>query len=165
MPAFLVLNTDASKPRENDSSSETAIGVVLRQRRRARDPLKVIDYISEMIDPVPIQEAEYRALIEGLKLASAHNPTLASAHNPTDLHVYVDSESVVKQVNAKARVRANMKPLHAQVLDLIDRLEDDRIRVSISWVPRDINLEADQRAADAFLELDGRGRRSTAGSK
>jgi hypothetical protein len=72
---------------------------------------------------------------------------------------------VVKQVNAKARVRANMKPLHAQVLDLIDRLEDDRIRVSISWVPRDINLEADQRAADAFLELDGRGRRSTAGSK
>lgn len=100
-------------------------------------------YISKTIGPASIQEAEYRALIEGLKLARDHNPT--------NLHVYSDSSSVVGQVNAnKPKVKASVKPLWEEAKDLIEEFKQ-RIKIEISWVPREMNGEADQRAADAFL--------------
>jgi ribonuclease HI len=141
MSAYHVLNTDASRP---DPSGEAAIGVVLRQKASSGPPrLVVVDYISKRIGPVQIQEAEYRALIEGLKLARDHNRT--------NLHVYSDSSSVVGQVNAnKPKVKASVNPLWKEAKALIEEFEQ-RIKIKISWVPREMNAEADQRAADAFL--------------
>jgi ribonuclease HI len=145
LSAYLVLNTDASLP---DPSGKAAIGVVLRQRKRANGRLEVIDYISKTIGPVPIQVAEYRALIEGLKLARRYDPS--------DLHVFADSASVVKQVTTEAPKfhSSDMRPLHAEARKLIDHFEE---RITISWIPRDMNAAADQRAADAFLRPRAKG--------
>ena len=61
--------------------------------------MEVIAYISERIDEKKIQRAEYRALIEGLKLAQKHDPT--------NLQVFVDSASVADQVTGRAKVKAD----------------------------------------------------------
>jgi ribonuclease HI len=141
MSAFHVLNTDASRRQ----SGEAAIGVVLRQKLKKGGPLTVVDYISRTIRVESITEAEYQALIEGLELAQAHEPT--------DLYVYSDSASVVKQVNEKEprfkRNREKLEPLHRKARDLIEGLGEQL--KTISYLPRELNTEADQRAADAFL--------------
>lgn len=62
MAGWLVLNTDASKP---EASGDAAIGAILRQKPRPTAPMKVVAYISEVVGPLEIQEAEYHALIEG----------------------------------------------------------------------------------------------------
>jgi ribonuclease HI len=141
MAAFHVLNTDASI-----RAGKVAIGVVLRQKRKRGGPLEVIDYISKTIRAESISEAEYRALVEGLELALAHEPT--------DLYVYSDSATVVAQVNKEAprfkHGRAKLEPLHRRARGLIDRLEGPL--KGISYLPREMNALADQRAADAFIE-------------
>jgi ribonuclease HI len=70
MAAFYVLNTDASI-----GTSTAAIGVVLRQKLRQGKPLTVVAYISKRIPKCDIATAEYRALIEGLRLAVPYEPT------------------------------------------------------------------------------------------
>jgi ribonuclease HI len=143
MAAYHVLNTDASKLNPSDPSSEASIGVVLRQRIRKNGSLVVVDYISEIVGSRFVQEAEYLAIIEGLKLARRYEPT--------DLYVYVDSSTVARQFNAPApRIKEDyMAPLHMEARNLIDEF-GVRIK-AISWVPREMNAEADQRAADAFV--------------
>jgi ribonuclease HI len=80
MAGWLVLNTDASKP---EASGDAAIGAILRQKPRPTAPMKVVAYISEVVGPVEIQEAEYQALIEGLKLALRHHPDDLQVCSPT----------------------------------------------------------------------------------
>jgi ribonuclease HI len=141
-----VLNTDASKPY---ASGAAAIGAVLRQKPRQNSPMKVIAYISKVVGHKEIQEAEYLALIEGLKLAKGHHPT--------HLHVFVDSASVAEQVSEKApKISTKMKPLHTEARQLLDELDEIGEQcVRISWLPRELNREADQRASDAFFKPDG----------
>jgi ribonuclease HI len=146
MAAFHVLNTDASKPDSTNPLSEASIGVVLRQKVKKGDPLTVVDYIFRTIGAVSISEAEYQVLVDGLELARLHEPT--------DLYVYSDSASVVKQVNEKApsfkRNLEKLEPLHTRARYLIEEFGDRLKR--ISYLPREMNAEADQRAADAFIE-------------
>jgi ribonuclease HI len=137
-----VLNTDASMP---DDSGEAAIGAVLRQKTRQNAPMSVIAYISKEVGQVKLQEAEYLALIEGLKLADKHNPT--------NLQVFVDSAFVAEQVNDRAKIKQYMKPLLDEVRQLLQRIGEERVR--ISWLPRELNREADQRAYDAFFKRVG----------
>jgi ribonuclease HI len=140
MSAFHVLNTDASM-----RSGEVAIGVVLRQKRPKGGALTVIGYISRKIQVDSI--TDYKALIKGLELARFHKPT--------DLYVYSDSASVVNQVNEeKPRFKNNrekLEPLHRRVHDLRKELGEQLKTISISYLPREMNTEADQRAADAFI--------------
>jgi ribonuclease HI len=140
MAAFHVLNTDASI-----RNGRAAIGVVLRQKRKKGGPLEVIDYISKAIRAESISEAEYQALIHGLKLAQAHEPT--------DLYVYSDSATVVAQVNQELprfkHGRESLEPLHRKARGLIAGLEGSL--QGISYLPREMNALADQRAADAFI--------------
>ena len=48
---------------------------------------------------------------------------------------------------------AAMKPLYKRAMRLINRIGKERVKVLC--VPRDMNAEADQRAADAFFERKG----------
>src|SRR5438132_3422674 len=59
-------------------------------------------------------EAEYRALIEGLK---------AAQEGKTDrLECYLDSKLVVEQINGGYRIKApELRPLHKQARELLDR--------------------------------------------
>ncbi len=139
MAGWLVLNTDASKP---EPSGNAAIGAILRQKPKPTAPMKVVAYISEVVGPMEIQEAEYHALIEGLKLALRHRPD--------DLQVFTDSAIVADQISQEApKMKSYMKPLHAEVRRLLSEIGE---RVRISWLPRELNREADQRASDAFFK-------------
>ena len=96
--------------------------------------------ISDPIGPAINTVAEYRALIEGLKLARSHGIQR--------IRVFLDSELVVDQVNGRAKVRKeHITPLHAEACALLEEFPNIRI----SWVPRKWNAEADALATKALL--------------
>lgn len=142
MAAFYVLNTDASI-----GSGKAAIGVVLRQKLRRGSPLTVIAFISKKVDADDIGEAEYIALIEGLRLAVRYEPTT--------LRVFTDSDSIPEQINdrnPKFKTPATRR-LYNRAQRQLNLIGKERVK--ILWVPRDMNTEADQRAADALFERNG----------
>ena len=130
-----LLNTDGSGTGTVDNPAQGTIGVVLR------DPDgRLIAEISERIGPAINTVAEYRALIEGLKLARSRGIER--------IRVFLDSELVVDQVNGRAKVRKeHIRPLHAEACSLLQEFPNIRI----SWVPRKWNAEADALATKALL--------------
>ena len=99
-------------------------------------------------------EAEYQAVILGLKLAAELRPRR--------LTIRSDSELMVRQVAGQYRVKApNLKPLIQQVRRLLEPFES----VEIEAIPRRDNAEADKlarkavekaRAVDAALPPEAR---------
>jgi ribonuclease HI len=129
---YYLLNTDGGN--SGDPLGRAAIGALLRTRR-----LVTVDQISKAIGPSTHNVAEYRALIEGLKLARDHGIQR--------IRVYMDSELVVDQVNGVSAVRqARLSELHSVASNLVDLFENIRI----SWVPREMNAEADRLVRDAL---------------
>lgn len=80
-------------------------------------------------------EAEYRALIEGLKAAKKWNPER--------LEVYLDSKLVVEQVTGKFKIKKpELQQLHAEVMRLKSQFSD----VEFKHVGRGENRGADHLA-------------------
>ena len=76
--------------------------------------------------------AEYRAVIEGLKMALE----LGAAH----VQLLSDSELLVRQIQGRYRVKnAGLRPLYDEVVVLLGRFQDWNAR----HVPREQNAEAD----------------------
>jgi ribonuclease H / adenosylcobalamin/alpha-ribazole phosphatase len=99
--------------------------------------------ISKAIGPATHNVADYRALIEGLKLVRDYGIQR--------IRVYMDSELVVDQVNGVSSVRqAHLSELHKVASSLVALFESIRI----SWVPREMNAEADRLVKDALGALD-----------
>ena len=134
---YFLLNTDGGVVgwrRSGDPLRPAAIGVVLQTRR-----LSIVEQFGRAIGPASHNEAEYKALIEGLKLAQAHGVR--------HLRVYMDSELVVDQMNDRSAVRkAELLKLHEVARGLTALFESIRI----SWVPRELNAETDQLVRDAL---------------
>lgn len=134
---YFLLNTDGGVDgwrRSGDPLSRAAIGVLLRTRR-----LRTVDKFSKAIGPASHNEAEYRPLIEGLELAYAHRVR--------HLRVYMDSELVVEQMNDRSAGRkAELRELHTVATSLAARFKSIRI----SWVPRELNADADRLARNAL---------------
>ena len=88
--------------------------------------------------------AEYQALIHGLKAAKRKGIS--------QIHIYADSELVVRQIQGKYKVRnENLKKLYIQVIQL---LMDFNYRVT--HIRREKNKIADRLANEAVDEaLDG----------
>jgi ribonuclease HI len=137
---YFLLNTDGGVDgwrRSADPLSPAAIGLVLRTRH-----LRTVDQLSKAIGPASHNEAEYRALIEGLELADAHQVR--------HLRVYMDSELVVEQMNDRAAVRkAELRELHEVAGSLAAQFKSIRI----SWVPRELNADADRLVRDALAAV------------
>jgi len=131
-----LLKTDGSGTGTIDNPAQGAIGVVLR------DPNgQLIEEISKPIGPAINTVAEYRALIEGLKLARSLGIER--------IRVFLDSEIVVDQVNGRAKVgKEHVRPLHAEACSLLQEFPNIRI----SWIPRKWNAEADALATKALLD-------------
>ena len=129
---YYLLNTDGGN--RADPSGRAAIGALLRTTG-----LVTVDQISKEIDPATHNVAEYKGLIEGLKLAR---------HNGIQrIRVYMDSELVVDQVNGVSAVRqAHLAELHEVASGLLALFVNYRI----SWVPRKMNEEADRLVNDAL---------------
>ena len=111
-----------------------AIGALLRTRR-----LTTVAEISEAIGPATHNVAEYRALIAGLKLARDRGIER--------IRVYMDSELVVDQMNGVSAVRQpHLRELHEVAQELVAQFASIRI----SWVPRELNVEADRLVKEAL---------------
>jgi ribonuclease HI len=77
-------------------------------------------------------EAEYQALIEGLKAVSDWKPDR--------VELYLDSKLVVEQMNGRYRVKsAELAPLYKRASDLVQQFPD----VKINHVEREKNKGAD----------------------
>lgn len=86
-------------------------------------------------------EAEYHALIEGLKAAFEWKPDR--------LEVFLDSKLVVEQVNGRWRVKeARLQPLNARAKELVTGFAE----VEIKHVERERNKGADALANMAIDE-------------
>jgi ribonuclease HI len=118
--------------------THAAIGALLRTRR-----LVAVAQVSKAIGPATHNVAEYRALIEGLQLARRHGVR--------HVRVFTDSELVVDQVNGASAVRqAHLHELHDAATGLVVLFRSFRI----SWVPREMNAEADRLVRDALDATD-----------
>jgi len=127
-----LLNTDGGN--SGNPLGRAAIGALLRTRR-----LVTVAQMSKAIGPATHNVAEYQALIEGLKLAREYGVQR--------IRVYMDSELVVDQVNGVSAVRqAHLKELYEEARSLVAQFKSFRI----SWVPRELNAEADRLVNDAL---------------
>jgi ribonuclease HI len=88
--------------------------------------------------------AEYKALIEGLKIARLYHPN--------HLICYLDSELVVKQLSGEYRIKMHtLQPLYEEVQELSAIFPD----ISFKHIPREDNFKADSLVNKA-LDLSGR---------
>jgi ribonuclease HI len=138
-PGFYVLKTDGGITAEQGAAGPAAIGVVLKDHKY-RD----VDEISKRIGWARNHhEAEYKALIAGLELARRHGIDR--------IRVFSDSALVVNTVNGDW----NLQPEHLKELCVkAGLLVKEFADIRLSWIPREMNLEADALASRAL----GRGR-------
>lgn len=95
---------------------------------------------SEYLDDATNNEAEYTALIYGLKLLIKENVL--------NINIYSDSELVVKQINGQYKVKnQRMKKLYDETISLLSQLDS----WTFSHVLRDKNQVADKLATDGRL--------------
>lgn len=92
-------------------------------------------------------QAEYRALIAGLKAVARYSPSAVT--------VYMDSELIVRQMTGRYKVRdASLQPLFAEAQALVRALPG----VTFQHVPRGKNALADKLANEALDEQAARTR-------
>jgi ribonuclease HI len=107
-----------------------AIGAVVLDL--STDPPTRLATVSDRIGVATSNVAEYRALIAGLEVAQAFPARI--------VRIRADSMLVIRQLEGKWKVKhPNLRPLHAQVLDLLRRYEE----VDLAHVPREQNADAD----------------------
>ena len=115
-----------------------AIGVVVRN-----DDGAVVEQVGETIGQATNNVAEYRALLRGIELASAHGAD--------EVELIGDSELIVRQIEGRYKVKhADMKELHAQAKAMLADFDSWSIR----HVKRAQNADADRLVNEA---LDGDG--------
>jgi ribonuclease HI len=133
---FYVLQTDGGiTAGPGQASGQGAIGVVLKdpQYRNVDEVSKEIGWARDH------HEAEYKALIEGLELARRRGIDR--------IRVFADSALVVNTVNGDWKLEPeHLKDLCAMACGLANEFND----IKISWVPREMNLEADALASRAL---------------
>jgi ribonuclease HI len=130
----MVLNVDGAS---RGNPGPAAIGVLLKDENK-----KLIATISESLGTTTNNQAEYRALISGLKKAIDLGARQVLVNS--------DSELMVKQLNGLYRVKKEeLKPLYSEAKKLAGSLESFKI-VSIA---REKNREADNLANQAFARL------------
>jgi ribonuclease HI len=100
----------------------------------------LVEAISRRIGHVPDHHvAEFRALIEGLRMAKRHGVT--------KIRVFTDSELVVRSVKEEINLRS---PELRALRDRVRRLYEGFPDAKLSWVPREMNTEADLLASAAL---------------
>jgi len=133
MPDKVIIYTDGGC-RHNPGPA--AIGAVIQDVDRVQ-----LATISSYIGLGTNNQAEYHAVIAGLKKALS----LGAA----EVEVRSDSQLIVEQLNGRYRVKdAALKPLFQEAQNLSRRFRS----FSISYIPREMNREADRLACQA---LDG----------
>jgi|SRR5208337_2420293 len=95
--------------------------------------------ISEYIGPSTNNIAEYRALIRGIQEARKFGVTI--------IHIYTDSELMVKQIKGYYKVKSsNLISLHEKAVSLLKDFKE----FTIVHIPREKNQKADVLAKHAI---------------
>jgi ribonuclease HI len=132
---YYLLFIDGGKRADEQGRAEGAIGVILREP----DCGAVLEKVAEKVGPVDSpHEAEYHALIRGLKLAAEkHLPYVAA---------FSDSANVVNQITGRWNKNERAAELCEQVKEALEPFK----RWQLSWVPREMNGDADKLVDQAF---------------
>jgi ribonuclease HI len=120
----IILNTDGGA---RGNPGPAAIAAILKDVDGA-----IIKELGIYIGKTTNNEAEYRALLEGVKCAADKKAD--------ELDCYLDSELVVKQLTGEYKVKnANIKKFWTE----IKKLEKNFKKITYTHVPREENFEAD----------------------
>lgn len=104
-----------------------AIGIVIKNEND-----KILKQYSEYIGEATNNQAEYKALLQGLELAKKFKPA--------EISCYLDSELVVKQMKQEYRVKdKDLQPLFIKVWNLSLGYK----KVNFHHISREFNHEAD----------------------
>lgn len=142
-PGLYTLHTDGGvAAEEGQSSGEGAIGAVLKNSDN-----QLVEAISEPIGQVEASGvAEFRALVEGLKMAKRHGVD--------KIRVFMDSELVIQSVHNEVTLKSEeSQRLQTEARELYRTFGDRRL----TWVPREMNTEADLLASAALPIRPSRG--------
>lgn len=138
-PPYLVLRTDGAS---RGNPGHAAAGIVIE-----RPDGEVVAHGKLYLGVMTNNQAEYRALILGLKAVVHYHPAL--------VRVYMDSDLIVNQMRGSYKVKhPALSPLWLEALELVKTLP----AVTFDHVPRAQNALADRLANEA---LDARNRRQT----
>ncbi|HVW66951.1 MAG TPA: ribonuclease HI family protein [Candidatus Peribacteraceae bacterium] len=108
------------------------------------DPVhgKVLKEFKDRIGIETNNVAEYRALIEGLKIAKHYQPNRLICH--------LDSELIVRQLNGQYQVKMpTLKPYYDEINELVSEMPD----VVFTHIPREDNYRADALVNQALDEM------------
>jgi ribonuclease HI len=123
----IILNVDGAS---RGNPGQAAIGVTLKDEK-----LQLLASISEKIGQTTNNQAEYKALIAGLKKAISLGAK--------QVEVRSDSELIVRQILGIYKVKKEeLKPLHDEARKLAGALSS----FAIKSIPREENREADKLA-------------------
>ncbi|MBI5190685.1 MAG: ribonuclease HI family protein [Nitrospirae bacterium] len=127
----LILHTDGAS---RGNPGESGLGVFMEDENG-----QVVGKLARYLGSTTNNQAEYSALIEGLKKAIEMGAK--------EVEVYADSELMVKQMNGLYKVKdAGLQIRHAEARILVAKLG----RVVIKYIPRAMNKEADALANEAI---------------
>ena len=132
---YYLLFIDGGKRANEQGQAEGAIGVILQEP----DCGAVLATVAEKVGPVgsPL-EAEYHALIRALKLAAEKQLPYVAA--------FSDSVNVVNQVTGGWNKNERATELYEEVAEAVEPFRGWQL----SWVPREMNREADKLVDQAF---------------
>jgi ribonuclease HI len=127
----LILRTDGAS---RGNPGHAAAGVVIE-----RDDGSLMARGKKYLGVMTNNQAEYRALILGLKAIARYHPRA--------IRVYLDSELVVRQMSGQYKVRdETLRPLYEEARQIAHTLPD----VTYTHVPRGQNALADRLANEAL---------------
>ena len=132
---YYLLFIDGGKRANEQGQTEGAVGVILREP----DCGAVVAKVPEKVGPVgsPL-EAEYRALIRGLELAAEKRLSYVAA--------FSDSVTMVSQITRGWNKSERAIELYEEVMQAITPFK----AWLLSWVPREMNQDADKLVDQAF---------------
>jgi ribonuclease HI len=127
----IIINTDGAS---RGNPGPAAIGVTLKNGKE-----ELVAVVSEKIGITTNNQAEYRALIAGLKKALSLGAR--------EVVIRADSELMVRQLSGQYRVKnADLKPLYEEARKLLGGL----VSCKVEAIPRERNKEADNLANQAL---------------
>lgn len=139
---YYLLFIDGGIRANEQGQKEGAIGIILQEpdcgEVLAREFEKVVGPVGSPT------EAEYHALIRGLKLAAELE--LAAEERISYVAAFSDSATVVNQVTRGWNKNERATELYEEVMEAFGAFK----RWQLSWVPREMNKDADKLVNQAF---------------
>ena len=132
---YYLLFIDGGKRANEQGQAEGAIGVILQEPDCGEVLARVPDKVGPVGSPL---EAEYHALIRGLKIAADEQLSYVAA--------FSDSATLVNQMTRAWKKNERATELYEAVQDALKPFE----AWQLSWVPREMNRDADKLVDQAF---------------